>query len=109
MTTSIGIVFGSMDKIVRDILAYLFVYQNSIQKTFEFRILSCPSGDPFISRLSANPAPTWENVVPEMDKFVSRVKTTNARNAKSYRLHLDSLDAIILLNDTRLSDNYYYI
>jgi hypothetical protein len=108
MVTRIGIVFGPMDAITKNIISYLLTYENSLQVTFEFRILLCPNKDTFVNTLIAKrPHPTVENVA-EVNDFFSRVISLNEANAASYDIDFEEVDAIVLLTNTAFSDGYYY-
>jgi hypothetical protein len=105
--TKIGVVFGPLDAVVQDILSYLLIYQNSLQKTFEFRVLPAPDDDEFFDRLSASPSHT--EVEQEIGSFVSRLRAWNEENAEDYGLTSEWVDKVIVLADARFGDNYYYI
>ena len=105
--TKIGVVFGPIDAVAQDILSYLLVYQNSVQKSFEFRILPAPENDPFFHLLSK--APPHTKVAPQIDAFLSRIRAWNEKNAEVYDLASEWVDKAIVLADTRFGDNYYYI
>jgi small basic protein len=98
-----------MEKVTQNILSYLFVYQNTVQKTFEFRLLSGPSDDPIISILSAAPAPDHRLAALEMARFIPRLNAWFEDGAKSYQLKATPIDSFVLLTDVRFSDNYYYV
>ena len=109
MAVSIGVVFAAFESSTEDILSYLITFQNSIQNSFEFRLLSAPTPDPFISLLQRIVPPTHEEAEGEVDAFVARVKAHDASEAASYGLMAQPVDKIVLFSNTRFSDNFYYI
>jgi hypothetical protein len=109
MTISIGVVFGSMERETQDILSYLITYQNTLQSSFEFRLVSCPIDDPLLDLLRQNPGPTHDEAIEKADDFTRRVSELCAEEANSYDLRIEKIDKIVLLTNTRFSDNYYYI
>jgi hypothetical protein len=109
MTVSIGVVFGSMERETRDILSYLITYQNTLQRSFEFRLVSCPADHPLLNLLRQRPGPTHFEAVAQIDDFVLRVNASCAEEANSYGLQAEQIDKIVLLTNTRFRDNYYYV
>jgi hypothetical protein len=105
--TKIGIVFGPFDTIAQNILSYLLIYQNSIQKTFEFRVLHAPDNDPFFHLLSEALSHTVAEQ--EIGAFVSRVHAWNEQEAEVYQLASERVDKLIVLANARFDDNFYYI
>jgi hypothetical protein len=83
------------------------LYQNSIQKTFEFRILASPDNDPFIERLASGV--THLDAVSDCHAYARRVIDFNGAEANAFGLDADSVAKIILLTDTRFSDNFYLV
>jgi hypothetical protein len=109
MRTAIGIVFGHFDESAKDILSYLLVYQNKLQKTFEFRILSAPGDDPFLELLSATSPPGHGEIYPQISGFLSRLKSWNRTEAHSFGLEEVEVNKVVVLTDTTLIDNFYYV
>lgn len=109
MPTTIGIIFGPFNESAKEALSFLLIYQNTIQKTFEFHILSYPPHDPFLEILSADSAPKHADVYPHIDDFLSRVKSWNNSEAESFGLDKVEVDKIVLLTDSTFSDNFYYV
>src|ERR1700732_3560663 len=110
MTVSIGVVFASMEQKTIEILSYLITYQNTLQNSFEFRIISYPEeDDPLLNLLQQKPGPTHLEVVTKADDFTARVNAFCAMEANAYGLQTEQIDKIVLLTDTRFRDNYYYI
>ena len=109
MTKSIGVIFAFAQQDIEQVLSYLITYQNSLQKSFEFRLLPCPERDPFIDLLGRNPAPTHTDVAGEAGAFAKRVIEAGDEEAAEYDLVADPIDKIVVLTDIRFSDNYYYI
>jgi hypothetical protein len=106
-TISIGIIFERMEDLTRDVLSYLLLYQNSIQRTFEFRILSAPEDDPFIDRLASGV--THIDAVQDCQAYMQRVKDLNIARAQAFDLEAEQLETIVLVTDTRFSDNFYLV
>jgi hypothetical protein len=106
-TMSIGIVFERMEDLTRDVLSYLLLYQNSIQRTFEFRILSAPEDDPFIHQLAAGV--THFEAVKDCSAYIQRVKDSNRAGAEAFDLEVEELKKIVLLTDTHFSDNFFLV
>jgi hypothetical protein len=109
MPVSIGIVFASMDRETQEILSYLITYQNTLQSSFEFRLVSCPTDDPFLNLLRQRPGPAHHDVVSEVNDFVVRLNALSADEANSYYLPTEQIDKIVILTNTRFSDNYYHV
>jgi hypothetical protein len=109
MRKAIGIVFGRFDESAKEVLSYLLVYQNTLQKTFEFRILSAPDDDPFFEMLSKDSPPYHDAVYPQIKEFLSRLKSWNRTEANSFRLEEVKVDKVVVLTDTTFSDNFYYV
>jgi hypothetical protein len=107
VTTAIGIVFGQMEDLTLEVLTYLLIYQNSIQKTFEFRILAAPQNDPFIERLASGV--THQEAVADCHAYMRRVIDFNDARASAYGLRADPVAKIVLLTNTRFSDNFYLV
>ena len=101
MTVSIGIVFASIEEKTQEILSYLITYQNTLQKSFEFRLLSCPDDDPFLKLLQRKPGPTHDEAAKKVDRFVLRVNAFCAQEATSYGLQTERVDKIVILTNTR--------
>jgi hypothetical protein len=98
-----------MEDLTKEVLSCLFLFQNTLQKTFEFRLLSQNDDDPFIAELSARPGPTWDDLSLKATHFFPRLRKWNEQTAAEYNLSADRADKIVLLTSTRLSDNYYYL
>jgi hypothetical protein len=109
MPKSIGVVFASIETNVQDILAFLTTYQNTLQGTFEFRLLSCPDEDDFVDLLSRPEPPTHAQAAAEMPGFVSRIKAAQVAEASDYGLSNELIDKVVVLTGIRFSDNYYYV
>src|SRR5271170_6932947 len=109
MPTTIGVAFGAFEQATKEILSYLLVYQNTVQGSFEFRILSGPDDDPFIELLSGDRPPDHREIERQIGPFLSRLKSWNNSQARGYELDPVTVDKIVLLTDTALSDNYYYV
>jgi len=108
MTTTIGIVFGDFAETPQEILSYLLIFQNTLQSSFEFRILPTPDDD-FIRLLSSEQPPNHAEVEEKIDRFLFNLRTQNNSAARAYGLDPVAVDKVILLTDTALSDNYYYV
>jgi hypothetical protein len=106
-TVPIGIVFGQMEDLTRNVLSYLLLYQNNLQKTFEFRILSAPEADPFIEQLRLGV--THLEAVAGCNAYMRRVIDSNRVEAEGFELNMEPVQKIVLLTDTRFSDNFYLI
>ena len=109
MAVSIGVVFASMEQETQEILSYLITYQNTLQKSFEFRLVSYPGDDPFLNLLQQKPGPNHDEAAAGAEDFALRVKEFSALQADLYRLQTEQIDKIVLLTNTRFADNYYYI
>jgi hypothetical protein len=109
MTVSIGVVFASMEQKTQEILSYLITYQNTLQNSFEFRLVSYPVDDPLFNLLRQRPGPTHREAVAKAVDFTVRVKAFCANEADSYGQQTEPIDKIVLLTSTRFRDNYYYI
>jgi hypothetical protein len=109
MTVSIAVVFAPMEQEIRDILSYLITYQNTLQRSFEFWLVSYPTDDPLLNLLRQRPAPTHDEAITKANDFVLRVNALCAKEANSYGLQTERIDKIVLLTNTRFGDNYYYI
>jgi len=109
MPKSIGVVFASIETNVQDILAFLTTYQNTLQGTFEFRLLSCPDEDDFVDLLSRPEPPTHAQAAAEIPGFVSRIKAAQVAEASDYGLSNELIDKVVVLTGIRFSDNYYYV
>jgi hypothetical protein len=109
MTVSIGVAFGSMDRQTQDILSYLITHQNTLQRSFEFRLVSCAEDAPLLEVLRQSPGPTRNEAAAKADDFVVRVNALCAEEANSYGLQIEPIDKVVLLTNTRFRDNYYYI
>lgn len=109
MPITIGVVFGSFEEVAKDVLSYLLVYQNTIQKTFEFRILSCSPSDSFLALLNADRAPSHVEIEQQVGDFLSRVKSWNDSQAEAFGLDPVRVDKVALLTNTAFSDYYYYV
>jgi hypothetical protein len=109
MRKIIGIVFGPFEEVTQNILSYLLIYQNTLQQSFEFRILACPPDDPFLQLLARDPPPGHLDAEKKIDDFLSRVRSWNDEEAESYELDPVCADRIVLLSNTVFSDNYYYV
>jgi len=106
-TVPIGIVFGQMEDLTQDVLSYLLLYQNSLQKTFEFRILAGPSDDPFIEHLRLGV--THSAVIADCHAYMRRVIDSNRAEAEEFGLKAEPVQKIVLLTDTRFSDNFFLV
>lgn len=109
MTVSIGVVFASMEQKTQEILSYLITYQNTLQSSFEFRLISYPEDDPLVDLLRQKPGPTHDEAATKADDFAVRVNAFCAKGANSFGLQTERIDKIVLLTNTRFRDNYYYI
>jgi hypothetical protein len=96
-----------MEDLTKEVLSCLLLFQNTLQKTFEFRLLSRDDDDPFIAGLSAQPGPTWDDLSDKAVHFFPRLRKWNEQVAAAYELSADQVDMTVVLTNTRLSDNYY--
>lgn len=106
-TLPVGIVFGAMDELTREVLSYLLVYQNSVQTTFEFRIFESPEGDSFLTQLASGV--THEDAVQGCDEYMHRLFEMNKEDAEGYELDIEHVRKVVFLTDTRFSDNFYLV
>lgn len=109
MTAAIGITFGPLEPTTKNVLSFLLICQNSIQRTFEFRIYECPPNDPLLSRLHNGTELTHLSIATEMSNFANRVKTFNETRADLYGIKCTEADTIVIITNSTLADGYYYV
>ena len=92
MTVSIGVVFASIEQETQEILSYLITYQNTLQKSFEFRLVSYSvDDDPLLNLLQQKPRPHHDEAAAGGEDFASRVKEFYALQATFEQERLKNL------------------
>src|SRR5262249_33769157 len=110
MTVSIGVIFASIEQKTQDVLSYLITYQNTLQNSFQFRLMSyADDDDRLLNLLQRKLAPTHREAAADAKEFAARVNASCAEEADSYGLRAEHVDKVVLLTDTRFRDNFYYV
>jgi hypothetical protein len=89
-------------------LEYLLLYQNTLQKSFEFHLLTVPD-DPLIDEFNPNQSPDSDEVEKKMPDFIKKFRKILAEDASDFGLDQDPVGPIIILSAATFSNNFYTI
>jgi hypothetical protein len=106
--TRVGVVFGGLGKLNVAALKYLIVHLNTLQRSFEFEILTSKVDDPLIGFLGKKGILNRDKCREMLSAFRSRVIDHVAEESKAYQLADDSPPlGIVLITMARFSDGHY--
>src|SRR5438445_2624282 len=103
----IGVVITTLEGIDTTALKYLILYQNTLQKSFQFELLPVDERDKFLSALDSRAPVKRESIEKQMDAFLVRYKKWLENYASSFDLTPSLPDTYVILSTARFSDNYY--
>jgi hypothetical protein len=103
----IGVILSPLGGLDSSALRFLILHLNALQRSFEYELLTCESGDPFIDLLSERDKKKRSDVEAQIPKFLSRYRKYLERLASQYGMKCRQPDHFIVVSATRFSDNFY--
>ncbi len=104
----IGVILTELGGLNSTALKYLILYQNTLQKTFQFELLPVPdSGDKFLGQLDSPVPIDREKIEKQMDAFVSRYKKWLEKQAEDFDITPTLPDGYVIMSTVKFDDNYF--
>jgi hypothetical protein len=105
----IGILLTDLGGMDVRALKYLLVFQNTIQTSFEFRLMPYDKDNPLFYFLNSNTYVSRSEVIAEGDLFIKKYQFWLEEYALNYGLECSYPDGVVILSTCKLADYYYAI